>query len=62
MFAAERLEGMRPGLYKMEDLLLPFFGDDVSRQAARLHDRMVRLEKSRNLKREAKSMARMPTG
>ena len=62
MFAAERLEGLRPGLYKMQDLLLPFFGDDESRRAARLHDRMVRLEKSRNLKREAKSMVRMPTG
>ena len=26
MFVAERLEGKPPGLYKMEDLLLPFFG------------------------------------
>lgn len=26
MFVAERLEGKPPGLYKMEDLLVPFFG------------------------------------
>lgn len=26
MFAAERLMGMPPGLYKMQDLLVPFFG------------------------------------
>lgn len=32
MFAAERLAGMPPGLYKMEDLLVPFFG---SREWAR---------------------------
>lgn len=62
VFAAERLEGMWPGLYRMQDLLLPFFGDDQSRQESRSHDRRVRLERSRNLKNEAKSAARIPIG
>jgi 4-hydroxy-tetrahydrodipicolinate reductase len=62
VFAAERLDGLLPGLYKMEDLLLPYFGDDQSRQVARIHNRMMRLEKSRNLKRQAKLAVRIPIG
>lgn len=40
MFAAEKLKGMKPGLYKMEDLLLPYFGDDKERQKITILDRL----------------------
>lgn len=62
VFAAERLEGMWPGLYKMEDLLLPFFGGDQSRKESRIHDRKVKLEGLGNPQVDAKSAARMPIG
>ncbi|HQU26625.1 MAG TPA: dihydrodipicolinate reductase C-terminal domain-containing protein [Acidimicrobiales bacterium] len=34
IFAAERLVGLPPGLYKMDDLLLPFFSDGSSPTAS----------------------------
>lgn len=42
MFAAERLEGKPPGLYKMEDLLLPFFGASHWRTQPRWRELLLR--------------------
>lgn len=43
MFVAERLEGKPPGLYKMEDLLLPFFGTESWTPAPTWRERLFRL-------------------
>ncbi|HUV57738.1 MAG TPA: dihydrodipicolinate reductase C-terminal domain-containing protein [Acidimicrobiales bacterium] len=43
MFAAERLTGMPPGLYKMEDLLVPFFGSHAWTPKPTWRDRVFRV-------------------
>ena len=51
MFVAERLEGKPPGLYKMEDLLLPFFGTETWAPAPTWRERIFRVG-SRSSSRE----------
>ena len=46
MFAAERLTGMPPGLYKMEDLLVPFFGSHAWAAKPTWRDRIFRIGSS----------------
>lgn len=43
MFVAERLEGKPPGLYKMEDLLVPFFGTGSWAPKATWRERVFRV-------------------
>ncbi|HSN03192.1 MAG TPA: dihydrodipicolinate reductase C-terminal domain-containing protein [Acidimicrobiales bacterium] len=43
MFVAERLEGKPPGLYKMEDLLLPFFGTETWAPTPTWRERIFRV-------------------
>jgi 4-hydroxy-tetrahydrodipicolinate reductase len=54
LFVAERLEGKPPGLYKMEDLLLPFFGTDTWRPRPTWRERLLQFG-SRNSSRGRRS-------
>jgi 4-hydroxy-tetrahydrodipicolinate reductase len=58
MFAAERLEGKPPGLYKMEDLLLPFFGTQQWRTQSRWREFLVRVGMGRSPAARGRSQIR----